>query len=134
MRLPISILRSFLIGVMLVGALVFPAQSTAQPPEEGAEPTAGKGHLRFPGSPFAEPGRGFLNRGIWQGYINYGIEPYETYTVSTQSFEVYDRLGNRLLRGYPAPNLAGESLKGTQTAGKQQSFAPLSTGSGLTTS
>ena len=101
MRWPISILRSFLIGVMLVGALVFPAQSTAQPPEEGAEPTAGKGHLRFPGSPFAEPGRGFLNRGVWQGYINYGIEPYETYTVSTQSFEVYDRLGNRLLRGYP---------------------------------
>lgn len=62
---------------------------------------AGRGYLRFPGAPFAEPNRLFLNRGNWQGYFNYGVEQYETYTVSTRSYEIYDRMGHRLLRGYP---------------------------------
>ncbi len=75
----------------------------AQPGQSSSEEQlpAGKGYLRFPGAPFAEPNRLFLNRGNWQGYFNYGVEQYETYTVSTRSYEIYDRLGHRLLRGYP---------------------------------
>lgn len=74
----------------------------AQQEEGGGEQTAaGQGHLRFSGAPFSEPDRLFLNRNAWQGYLNYGADPYETYTVSTRSFEIYDRLGHRLLRGYP---------------------------------
>ncbi|MFH1570678.1 MAG: hypothetical protein ABIL09_21990, partial [Gemmatimonadota bacterium] len=38
---------------------------------------------------------------MWQGYANLGRDTYETFTVSTKAYEVYDRMGERLLRGYP---------------------------------
>ncbi|MBI4531961.1 MAG: hypothetical protein HY709_10640, partial [Candidatus Latescibacteria bacterium] len=98
-----------LVVFMLVGFLLSPVQSAAQSLTQGIAPsiadttlsTAGKGHLRFPSSPFSQPNRSFLNRNTWQGYLNYGREAYETYTVSSRSFELYDRLGYRILRGYP---------------------------------
>jgi len=51
--------------------------------------------------PFSAPGRDLLNRGVWQGYTNIGRDPFETFTVSTKAFEVYDRMGEHLMRGYP---------------------------------
>lgn len=72
--------------------------STSQGQGEGL---AGRGYLRIPARPFSTPGRDLLNRGVWQGYTNLGRDPYETFTVSTKAYEVYDRMGQRLLRGYP---------------------------------
>ena len=57
--------------------------------------------LLTPTQPFAQPLRPFLNRGVWPGYINYGKYAYETGTVSAHSFELYDRMGYHLFRGYP---------------------------------
>jgi hypothetical protein len=52
-------------------------------------------------APAATPLRPFLNRDTWAGYWNYGGQPYSPTTVSGRSEELYDRLGTRLLRGYP---------------------------------
>lgn len=60
-----------------------------------------QGILEAPKEPSSLPERQFLNRGNWRGYLNYGKEAYETGVVSARSFELYDRLGQRLLRGYP---------------------------------
>jgi hypothetical protein len=61
----------------------------------------GRGYLRLPSRPYSLPGRELLNRGVWQGYTNVGRDPYETFTVSTKAYEVYDRLGEHVMRGYP---------------------------------
>ena len=62
--------------------------------------------------PFAEPGRNLLNRNVWLGYTNLGRDPYESFTVSTKAFEVYDRMGERLLRGYPLVSWEERRLDG----------------------
>lgn len=92
-------LALLVVGLRGLGAQV--PQYSQPSPTPGAEGAAADGRLRFPGAPYSAPDRLFLNRGVWQGYLNYGSESYETYTVSTRSFEIYDRLGHRLLRGYP---------------------------------
>jgi hypothetical protein len=74
-------------------------QTSASEEDDTAITTGG--HLRAPATPFAIRDRALLNRGVWQGYTNYGRDPYETFSVSTKAFEVYDRLGERQLRGYP---------------------------------
>ena len=51
--------------------------------------------------PFSEPYRDFLSRGTRHAYRNLGRHGYTPETVSPESFEIYDRLGNRLVRGYP---------------------------------
>ena len=57
--------------------------------------------LLSPTQPFAQPLRPFLNRDVWPGYINYGKYTYQTGAVSATSFELYDRMGYHLFRGYP---------------------------------
>lgn len=76
-------------------------EQEAEPGQPATEVVAGRGHLRSPDMPFPTPGRDLLNRGVWQGYTNLGRDPYESFTVSTKAFEVYDRMGERLMRGYP---------------------------------
>lgn len=51
--------------------------------------------------PYSEPLRDFLNRGHWRGYSNLGKYVYAPETVSVLSYELYDRLGSHLFRGYP---------------------------------
>jgi len=57
--------------------------------------------LLAPTQYFAQPLRPFLNRGVWPGYLNYGKHAYKTAAVSASSFELYDRMGYHLFRGYP---------------------------------
>jgi len=57
--------------------------------------------LFTPTKPSTRPLRSFLNREIWPGYINYGKHIFETAPVSALSYELYDRMGYHIFRGYP---------------------------------
>ena len=74
--------------------LVVPAGAAS----EKAPPGTG---LSLESHPYSQPLRDFLNRGQWQGYYNIGKHGYNPETVSVLSFELYDRLGTHLFRGYP---------------------------------
>ncbi len=95
--------KGFILCILFL--LLFSTASFAQYEGEASPSvasTAEKGALfRFPKAPFSQPDRVFLNRSNWPGYLNYGKEAYERAVVSARSFELYDRLGYRLLRGYP---------------------------------
>ena len=94
--------KGFLLCILFL--LLFSTASFAQKEEAASSvPSAVEQEalFRFPRAPFSQPDRVFLNRSNWLGYLNYGKQAYETAVVSARSFELYDRLGYRLLRGYP---------------------------------
>lgn len=82
----------------LLAALVCATASAGAPGDRDDPPGTGLGLRAYP---FSEPYRDFLSRGTQHDYRNLGRHGYAPETVSPESFEIYDRLGNRLVRGYP---------------------------------
>lgn len=89
---------------LLIGGALLAAAARA-PADSGRQP-AGTG-LSIPSYPASVPLRDFLNHGRWdpkfgwESYTNLGKVGYAPETVSVLSYELYDRLGNHMLRGYP---------------------------------
>lgn len=73
----------------------------AVPVDAASERASSGTGLSLRSYPYSEPLRDFLNRGHWQGYSNLGKQGYAPETVSVLSYELYDRLGSHLFRGYP---------------------------------
>ena len=80
------------VAAVLCGAVAADAADDDAPPGTGLRPRT---------YPFSEPLRDFLIRGTGQQYLNLGRHGYAPETVSPESYEIYDRLGSHLLRGYP---------------------------------